>query len=280
MIGGERRLDFGKPFLPESLARTGVLGFLDAGEKRKLNHIRAYGYVAMFGLIEELILPFMLDHAQPTPVQDDLRPRALTGFTLEEAKHIHLFRAFERAFEAGFGTACDSIGLADTIGKAALTHHPLAVALLSLQVEWTTQGHHLESLRDDQDLDAQFKSLLQHHWMGEARRTRLDTLMVETLACGLSSGEIDKAFDNYLEIDFMLDGALRRQAVYDVDALQRAIGRQFQPCEAERIVAVQHQAMRRTYLGTGMSHPSFLGTVGQIAPARAAWLADAAVAYL
>jgi hypothetical protein len=280
VIGGERRLDFAKSFLPESLAGTGALGFLSADEKRKLNHVRAHGYLSMFGLIEEFILPFVLDHAQPTQAQDDLRTRALQGFAMEEAKHIHLFRAFEREFEAGFGAACETIGPADAIGKTVLAHHPLAVALLILQVEWMTQRHYLESIRDDRELDERFRSLLRHHWIEEAQHAQLDTLMVESLADGLSAGETDEAVDGYLEIGFMLDGALRQQAAFDLDALQRATGRRFAPSESERIVAVQHQAMRRTYLGSGMSHPNFLGTVSEIAPARAAWLAEAAVAYL
>jgi hypothetical protein len=104
--------------------------------------------------------------------------------------------------------------------------------------------------------------------------------MVETLADGLSAAEIDAVVDGYLDIGFMFDGALRQQAVFDLDALRRATGRQFERLEGERIVAVQRQAMRWTYLGSGMSHPSFLGALNQIAPARAAWLAEAALAFV
>lgn len=280
IIGGARRLDFAKPFLPESLARTAALDFLDADEKLKLNHIRAIGYLHAFGLIEAYILPFVLDHARPMPAQDDLQTRALLAFAREAARHIELFRAFEHEFEAGFGTACDGIGPAEAFGKAVLTHNPLSVALLILQVEWMTQRHYLESVRDDRPLDEPFRSLLRHHWLEEAQHAQLDTLMVEALVEGLSAAEINAAVDEYLDIDFMFDGALRQQAALDLDALQRATGRRFKRQEGERIVAVQRQAMRWTYLGSGMSHPSFLGALNQIAPARAAWLAEAAVAYV
>ena len=84
------------------------------------------GYLYTFGLVEEFILPFVLDHARPLLAQDDLRTRALLRFASEEAKHIHLFRTFEREFEAGFGTACDMIGPAEEVGKAVLAHHPLS----------------------------------------------------------------------------------------------------------------------------------------------------------
>ena len=45
-----------------------------------------------------------------------------------------------------------------------------------------TQGHYVESVQNDQELDPQFKSLLKHHWMEEAQHTKLDTLMVEAIA--------------------------------------------------------------------------------------------------
>jgi hypothetical protein len=279
IIGGGRRLDFGKPFMPESLARVGGLDFLDAEARLKLNHIRANGYLYTFGLVEEFILPFVLDHARPLLAKDDLRTRALLRFASEEAKHIHLFRAFEREFEAGFGTACDMIGPAEEVGKAVLAHHPLSVALLILQVEWMTQRHYLESIRDNQGIDEQFKSLLRHHWMEEAQHAQLDTLMVEAIAENRDAKQIEQAVDGYLEIGGMFDGAFKQQAAFDLDALQRAVRRTFTAAEAERITAVQHQAMRWTYLGSGISHPNFLRSVQELSPAQAERLADAATTF-
>ena len=40
IIGGDKRLDFSKPFMPESLARVELLDFLSMDEKRTLNQIR------------------------------------------------------------------------------------------------------------------------------------------------------------------------------------------------------------------------------------------------
>lgn len=279
IIGGTHRLDFSKPFMPESLVRTGALDFLDAGSRLKLNHIRANGYLYTFGLVEEFILPFVLDHARPLLAADDVRTRALLRFASEEAKHIHLFRTFEREFEAGFGTACDMIGPADEVGKAVLAHHPLSVALLILQVEWMTQRHYLESIRGNDGLDDQFRSLLRHHWMEEAQHAQLDTLMVEAIAANCDAHQIEKAVDGYLEIGAMFDGAFKQQAIFDLDALQRAAGRTFSTAEAEHITAVQHQAMRWTYLGSGISHPNFLRSVEELSPAQATRLAEAAKAF-
>jgi hypothetical protein len=279
IIGGDRRLDFTKPFMPESLARTSSLDFLGVEAKLALNHIRAVGYLYTFGLVEEFILPFVLDHARPVLSQDDVRTRALLRFAMEEAKHIHLFRTFEREFEAGFGMRCEMIGPPEEVASAVLAHHPLSVALLILQIEWMTQRHFLESIRDNNGLDEQFKSLLRHHWMEEAQHAQLDTLMVESIAAGCTAGEIEKAVDGYLEIGALFDGAFKQQASFDVDALQVKTGLRLAAAECETVAAVQHQAMRWTYLGSGISHPNFLRSVKTLASAQADRLAQIAVNF-
>src|SRR5918993_5936773 len=110
IIGGDKRLDFSKPLMPESLARVEPLDFLSADEKRTLNQIRGHAYLCTFGLVEEFILPFLMDHARPQLRGDDYRVRALLQFAGEEAKHIHLFKRFRQDFEEGFGTKCEVIG--------------------------------------------------------------------------------------------------------------------------------------------------------------------------
>ena len=77
----------------------------------------------------------------------------------------------------------------------------------------------------------------------------------------------------------MFDGAFRQQAAFDLDALQRATRRSYPAAEAERIVAVQHQAMRWTYLGSGISHPNFLRSVQALSPVQAERLGEAAKAF-
>src|SRR5215211_7288661 len=110
IIGGEKRLDFTRAFMPESLAQTEPLSFLTKEEKRILNQIRGNAYLCIFGLVEEFILPFVLDHARPQLQGDDYRVRALLQFASEEAKHIQLFKRFRQEFEQGFGTRCAVIG--------------------------------------------------------------------------------------------------------------------------------------------------------------------------
>ena len=76
IIGGEKRLDFDKPFMPEALARIAPLDSLSAREKLLLNQIRGHGYLYQFGLVEEFILPFLLDHMRPRLAGDDDRAAA------------------------------------------------------------------------------------------------------------------------------------------------------------------------------------------------------------
>jgi hypothetical protein len=279
LIGGDKRLDFSKPFLPESFARVEPLTFLSPREQLALNQIRGLGYLYTFGLVEEFILPFVLDHARPQLHGDPYAVRALLGFASEEAKHIHLFRRFRDEFEQGFGTPCEEIGPPDAVAKAVLGHQPLAVALTTLHIEWMTQRHWIDAVKDNQDLDPQFKSLLKHHWVEEAQHSKLDTLMVESLSHGMDGAAIDGAVEEYLEIGGMIDGALAQQVQFDIDNLARATGRKLSTAEREAFVAAQLQGQRWTYLGSGMTHPNFAGTLGEVRPAAADRVAKIANAF-
>lgn len=260
-------LDFSKPFMPENLARTAVVPFLDADEARILNQIRGHEYLALFGVVEEFVLPFVLDHARPQLDADDHRVRALLGFAGEEAKHIHLFRQFHGLFAESFGTPCGMIGPADAIGREVLRHDPLAVALVILMIEWMTQNHYLDSVRGDAALDPLFKSLLKHHWMEEAQHAKLDTLMVEALAEGRDAAGIERAIDEFLEIGAFLDQGLANQTGMNLDAFEAATGRRLSARQRKALARQQHQALRWTYLGSGMIHPKFVASLAAISPA-------------
>lgn len=266
IIGGDKRLDFSKSFMPETLARVEPLTFLNDDEKRTLNQIRGNAYLCIFGLVEEFILPFVLDHARPQLQGDDYRVRALLQFASEEAKHIQLFKRFRKDFEDGFGTQCPVIGPPEAIAKAILAHDPLGVALTTLHIEWMVQRHYVDSIKDDQQLDPQFKSLLKHHWMEEVQHAKLDTLMVESLAAGRSEEERMRAVEEYLEIGGLIDGGLTQQVEFDLDSFQRATGRELTDSEKEEFRRVQLQANRWTYLGTGMTHERVLETLAALTP--------------
>lgn len=266
IIGGDKRLDFSKPFMPESLAQVRKLSFLSLEEQRTLNQIRGHEYLAMFGLVEEFILPYVVDHARPQLSGDDYRVRALLQFAGEEAKHIHLFKSFRRQFEAGFGSKCEFIGPAEDVRKFVLSHGPLGVGIAILHIEWMTLRHYIEAVKDNQELDPQFKSMLKHHWLEESQHTKLDTLVVEELAANASESEIELAFKEYGEIGAFLDQGIQRQTEFDVESFMQASGRKLSRNEREQMSQAVLKGMRWTYLGTGMTHPNFLDTVQSIKP--------------
>ena len=270
----DQELDFSRNFLPESLARTAQLTGLNAFEQKTLNQIAAHEYLVMFGVVEEFILPFLLDHARPHLLDDDWRVRALLNFASEEAKHIHLFKRFHAAFVRGFPVECQMIGPSEEIGAEILRHDPLAVGLVILMIEWMTQQHYLGSIKDNGDIDPLFKSLMRNHWIEESQHAKLDTLIVDALAEGRSEAEIDKAVDEVFEIAMFLDGGLKTQAEFNVDALERAISQTV--LNRDEIIAQQHQAARWTYIGSGLVHERFKATVENISPKAAARFAEAA----
>jgi hypothetical protein len=253
--------------LPEALARTSALGFLTPDEQRIANQIRGYGYLCLFGLVEEFVLPFVLDQARPELGNVGERARALLQFAGEEAKHIELFRRFRAEFERGFGHSCEVIGPAEAVAREILRHQPLAVAIAILHIEWMTQRHYLDSVADQAALDPQFASLLKHHFLEEVQHAKLDTLIVEALAVERSADEIAAAVEEYLEIGVFLDQGLSQQLDLDLEALQRAIGRRLGALELEHYRAVQQPALRWTFLGSGMTHPNVLDTLQVLSPA-------------
>jgi hypothetical protein len=266
IIGGEKRLDFGKSFMPESLARVQALSFLNSDEKRTLNQIRGNAYLSIFGLVEEFILPFVLDQTRPQLQGDDYRVRALLNFAGEEAKHIQLFKRFRQEFEKSFGTDCPVIGPPEAIASAILAHDPLGVALTTLHIEWMVQRHYVDSIKDDQELDPQFKSLLKHHWVEEVQHAKIDTLMVESLAAGRDEDGIMHDVEEYLAIGGFIDGGLQQQVELDLNSFERATGRKLTEEEKDEFRRQQLQANRWTYLGTGMTHEKVLETLESLTP--------------
>jgi hypothetical protein len=121
--------------------------------------------------------------------------------------------------------------------------------------------------------------LLRHHWVEEAQHTKLDTLMVQTLTDNLSAKEIEQGISDYAAIGALIDGGIPQQVRFDMQALQRAAGRNLSKAEEDQFRAVQIQAQRWTYIGSAMTHPNFLQTVGEISPEARAQIDEMSVAF-
>lgn len=265
LIGKNRPLDFCKPFLPDALAHSSSVSCLTPDEQLILNHIRGNSYLHLFGLVEEFILPLVINHVQSIGCSNIEATQAFLGFATEESKHIHLFREFASAFTAGFSYVCDTIGPPQAIADFVLQHSPLGVALVTLHIEWMTQRHFLDSVRNHHEsLDPQFCSLLKHHWQEEAQHARLDTLMVEDLAQMLSPEEIKVAIADYISIMQYLNQGLKAQVKLDLAALQQVIGRTLTATEADDFCQVQEFSYQQVFLFAGITHPNFIQTVRKL----------------
>jgi len=263
-----RTFDYSRPFLPDALAGVSKIRCLSEAEKLKLNQIRGFTYLAMFGLVEEYIVPSVLDYVRTGSRANHRGVQALLHFAEEESKHIELFKWFVGEFERGFSTPCGVIGPAATIVAGILDHSPLGVFLTTLQIEWMTQMHYLESVRDTKEgLDPLVCSLLKHHWMEESQHAKLDTLVVDEIARNSTPSEIEKGIEDYMDIGKMLDGGLQSQVELDLVSLEKVIGRTLADSERAEIREAQLKAYRWTFLLSGMTHPKFDRSLRELATA-------------
>jgi hypothetical protein len=280
LIGAGRRLDFTRPFLPEIFAQTEPLGFINPAEKLKLNQIRARGYLALFELVESFVVPFISDQAGDGAAVEPFRAQALRHFAGEEEKHRKLFGTVLREFDAEFGTECGLIGPAEDIRRVILGHGPLAVTIAILGLEWMSQGHYLGSVKDNQGLDPQFKSLLKHHWIEEAQHAKLDGLVLKSLAQQSSAQDIATGIQEYFEIGAFLDGGFKQQAELDLGSLERAVSRTLPEEERRQFLEAQHQALRWTFLGSAMENRNFLAALANVSNETAARVAQASKSFI
>ena len=264
VVGPDKSLDFDKPFMPEALARTRELSFLTPPEQRVLNQIRGHSYLRVFIVFEEFVVPFLLDDIRKGVADSDEALRTLLQFANEETKHTQIFKWFAEDFRRGFPQECGLIGPSHEIGAYIRGHDALAVGLLLLATEWSTQAHYLQCVRDDQGIDPQFKSLLRHHWIEESQHTKADTLIVEKLAAQLSPEQRNAAFEQYLALCTYLDGGFSQQAALDVASFELAAYRTISEAEHEELLRVQRKALRYTFLESAMEHPRFTETLQRL----------------
>ena len=90
-------------------------------------------YLGMFGIVEEFILPFVLDHARPALERRRLSGSARSQFRRRGSQAHPSVQALPRERSSdGFPVECEVIGPPEAIGAKVLAHDPLAVALLIL----------------------------------------------------------------------------------------------------------------------------------------------------
>jgi hypothetical protein len=273
-----RDFDFAKPFLPDRIAGVSAIGCLSDDEKRLLNQIRGNSYCHIFAFVEEYIVPMVVDHARRDVYGDETRLWTLLRFAEEEVKHQEMLRRACEQFEAGFGTRCGLVPGREEVAGAVLATSPLTSLLLTSMIEWFTQLHYIEHVRDQAELDELFRDILRFHWIDESRHARMDSLLIDEVASSLPADEREKAVDELLELGGAVDGLLAQQTELDIDALQAASGRTFTDAERDEIRTHQLRSYRWTFLVSGLQHPKFVEIVEQLTADGAHKLDQAATA--
>jgi hypothetical protein len=273
-----RDFDFGKPFLPERIAGTGPIGCLNDDEKRLLNQIRGNSYCHIFAFVEEYIVPLVIDRARADVYGDETRLWSLLRFAEEEVKHQEMLRRASEQFQVGFGVTCGLVRGREEVARVVLDASPLTALLLTSMIEWFTQLHYVEHVRDRAELDELFRDILRFHWIDESRHARMDSLLIDEVADDLTADQREQAIDQLLELGGAVDGLLGQQVELDIDALARATCRTFSDAERDEIRTHQRRAYRWTFLVSGLQHPNFVPIVEQLTTTGTAKIATAAEA--
>jgi hypothetical protein len=271
-----RDFDLNKSFLPDRIAGVNAIRCLTDDDKRMLNQVRGNSYCHIFAFVEEYIVPLVLDRARADVYGDETRLWSLLHFAEDEVKHQEMLRRACEQFESGFGVTCGLVQGRETVAESVLSTSPLTALLLTSMIEWFTQVHYVEHVRERADLDELFRDILRFHWIDESRHARIDTLLIDEIAGSVDDDERDKAVDQLLELGGAVDGLLAAQVELDIDTLERARGRAFTDAERDEVRTHQQRAYRWTFLVSGLEHPTFVEIVGRLSTTGPAKLAAAA----
>ncbi len=259
-----RDFDFSKRFLPDRIAGVEAITCLNEDEKLKLNQIRGNSYCHIFAFVEEFIIPMVMDHARRDVFGDEARLRFLLRFAEDETKHQMMMRQAMTMMNDGLGVACGTIPGREDVANVVLGKSPLAALLLTSMIEWFTQLHYLEHVRDKDDLDPLFRDILRYHWIDEAQHAKADSILITEIAGDLTDAQREAAVDELLELGMAIDGLLAQQVDLDITALEAATKRSFSAQERAEITTCQRRSYRWTFIVSGLEHPKFMEVVAQL----------------
>ena len=139
---------------------------------------------------------------------------------------------------------------------AILQHPLLSRFLILLALEWGTQRHYVESVREP-IADPVYVDVLRAHWVEEAQHTKWDTVEIARLANGASVEELGEAFDHVLGIGQLIDATFAGQVDAEIETLRRVGGRAFADEEIATLRDALHRSMSAIIAGVALTHPSF-----------------------
>ena len=259
-----RDFDYSKRFLPNRLSGVDGIRCLNDREKLKLNQIMGNAYCHLFAYVEEYIIPQALEAAQRDIYGDEARLRSLLRFAEDETKHQEMFRRSTALFAKGFGIQCGLIPAREEVARVVLSKSRLCSYMLTSMIEWLTQLHYVEHVRDRGELDGLFRDLVKHHWMDEAQHAKIDSLLIDEIIQEIGEEDRETAVDELLELGGAIDGLLSQQADLDLESLEKAIGRTLSTSEKAEIKQHTQRAYRWTFIVSGLEHPNFVTIVSEL----------------
>ena len=158
--------------------------------------------------------------------------------------------------------------------NAILAHPALPRFLMVLALEWGTQRHYVESIRDRTAgiADPLYGDILKAHWVEEAQHTKSDMLEIARLAGAMSAEALGASFDHLLALGALVDDAFAGQVDHEVDTLQQVTARTLSEAEAAILRATLHRSLSGIMAGVGMTHPSFTKVARELSEEGAAKL--------
>jgi hypothetical protein len=175
----------------------------------------------IFAFVEEYIVPLVIDRARADVYGDETRLWSLLRFAEEEVKHQEMLRRATEQFQVGFGAPRGLVPGREEVAQVVLDASPLTALLLTSMIEWFTQLHYVEHVRDGAELDELFRDILRFHWIDESRHAHMDSLLIDEIAGELTADQRDRAIDQLLELGGAVDGLLDQQIELDIDARHR-----------------------------------------------------------
>jgi hypothetical protein len=274
-VFGGRAFDASGPIVPDSWVGTAGLPFLDGRDQRTLNQCRAFSYVHLIGNFEDFVPLHLAGVLRDDASDDPAQRRALLRFGDEEVKHQELFRTAETGLEDAcghsFGRWFDADGTrVRKLTSAMLDYSPLARFLIVLALEWGTQRHYVESIRDRADDcgDPLYADVLKAHWIEEAQHTKCGTLEIARAR----ADTVERAFTDLAAIAGVVDAVFAGQAEEEVATLERVSGRTLPDTERTALQRALHDSLGRILAGVGLGHPRFVEVARALSPAGAAAL--------
>lgn len=254
---GDRRFDPSKRWMPLSLSAASRVTCLDEAGKRALTQVELAAYAHLFGYVEEFIAPKAGMLAHDFELGDRSAFDALTNFAAEEVKHMNLFRALRARTNEQLGFELELLGGETSTARFVLGKSTAGALLFISALEWMTQGHYLDAIKEDAGLDPFTKSIFKAHWVEESQHAQLDHLETLRAFDGLAPAERERAFDEVLEILAAVDGLLQQQSGHDLANLSRLLQRTFDARETAELEREILRAKRWTFVLSGVMHPRF-----------------------